>query len=158
MKRKAYRIVQSKFAPAAFDGEGAWLFGGRWNSVGTRIIYAAGSLSLGTLELLVHLEDIAAIYGNYTVIPIEFDASLVQTLPIKSLPRGWNAPMINPKTQMLGDQWIREASSALLEVPSAVIESETNFLLNPAHADFAKIEIGKRYCFKPDPRLAPKIK
>jgi len=153
MKRTAYRIVQARYAATAFDGEGARLNGGRWNSVGTSMIYTSSSLSLATLEMLVHTEDISVIYGRYVVIPVAFDASLVQQIEAEALPAGWNAPQLIAETQLLGDKWIAGKSSAVLEVPSAVTENEANYLLNPAHSDFARISIGAILEFKPDLRL-----
>ncbi len=155
MIRRAYRIVQARYAAKAFDGEGARLNGGRWNSVGTSMVYVASSLSLATLEMLVHLEDISVIYGRYVVIPVSFDVSLLRQIDPKALPPSWNAPQPVSETQLLGDQWIAGRSSAVLEVPSAVTDSEVNFLLNPAHPDFAKIRIGAAVAFTPDARLRP---
>ncbi len=153
MRRTAYRIVQARYAATAFDGEGARLNGGRWNSMGTSMVYASSSLSLATLEMLVHVEDISVIYGRYVVIPITFDTSLVRQLGAGKLPVLWNAPQPISETQVLGDQWIAARSSAVLEVPSAVTEDEVNYLLNPAHTDFARISIGAAVVFKPDSRL-----
>ena len=153
MKRTAYRIVQARHAATAFDGEGARLNGGRWNSVGTPMIYTASSLSLATLEMLVHAEDVSVIYGRYVVIPVEFDISLVRRTPAETLPVLWNSPQPVAETQLLGDRWIESGISAVLEVPSAVTENEVNYLLNPAHPHFSRIVIGNAVNFKPDPRL-----
>ena len=158
MKRTAYRIVQARYAATAFDGEGARLNGGRWNSLGTSMVYASSSLSLATLKMLVHTEDISVIYRRYVVIPVTFDASLVRRIDPDKLPSAWNAPQPVSETQLLGDQWIAKRSSAVLEVPSAVTENEVNYLLNPAHPDFAKISIGAVVEFKPDSRLGGGIK
>jgi RES domain-containing protein len=153
MKRTAFRIVQARYAATAFDGDGARLNGGRWNSVGTSMIYTASSLSLATLEMLVHTENIAVIYGRYLVIPVEFDNALIQRMDRKALPALWNAPQPVAETQLLGDRWINSRTSAVLEVPSAVTEDEVNYLLNPAHPHFSKIVVGEAVTFNPDPRL-----
>ena len=79
MKRRAWRIVKAKHAATAFDGEGARLFGGRWNSPGTRMIYTSATLSLAALESLVHLSP--PVLFKYVAIPVEFDESLIETLP-----------------------------------------------------------------------------
>ncbi len=120
------------------------------------MVYTASSLSLATLELLVHTEDVSTIDGRYTVIPIDFDVSLVQTIKIASLPARWNQPEIIADTQILGDNWIRSMSSVLLEVPSVVTKNESNFLLNPSHPDLSKIAIGTGLILMLDPRLVPK--
>lgn len=148
-----YRITQKKHLSTAFDGEGARLNGGRWNSIGTRMIYTASSLSLATLELLVHTEDISTIYGLYAVIPIEFDSTLVQDVDVDSLPHEWDSPEPISDTQIIGDQWISSMSSVLLEIPSAVNPREMNYLINPAHSDFSQIVLGSSFEFEPDQRL-----
>ena len=154
MTCRAYRITQGKYAKTAFDGEGARLYGGRWNSVGTPLVYVASSISLATLELLVHLEDYSILEDRYVVIPITFPDRLVEELPLESLPSGWNRPSLDTPAQALGDRWISEARSVALRVPSAVTPGEHNYLLNPQHPDFAKLTIGDATPFALDPRLS----
>jgi RES domain-containing protein len=48
---------------------------------------------------------------------------------------------------------VREARSAVLEVPSIVVNGEFNYLLNPEHPDFERLEIGSALPFSFDPRL-----
>lgn len=151
MRRRAWRIVKEKHAATAFDGEGARLFGGRWNSPGTRMVYASGSKALAALENLVHLNP--PVIFRYAALLVEFDAKLVETIEAGHLPAKWSEEPPPPSTQAVGDQWVEEARSAVLEVPSAIIQSETNFLLNPAHPDFKKIAIGQPGLFAFDPRL-----
>lgn len=153
MRITAYRLTQTKYMETAFDGEGARLNGGRWNSLGTRMVYTASSLSLATLEILVHTEDISVIYELFSVIPISFDHSLVKTISGKSLPQGWNAPQSVSETQIIGDRWIEQGSLAILEVPSAVTGNESNYLINPFHPDFSLIKIDKRFRFEPYERF-----
>lgn len=152
MKRVAWRIVKPKHADTAFDGEGARIFGGRWNSPGTAMVYTACSKSLAALEMLVHLPSYTLI-ELFVCIPVTFDSRLVLSLDRSSLPTGWQAEPAPSASRSLGDVWIRTNPSAVLEVPSAVIPSEVNYLLNPAHADFKKIEIGSPEHFQFDPRL-----
>jgi RES domain-containing protein len=148
-----YRICKTKYAPAAFDGEGAFRFGGRWNRRGTRMIYTAGSLALAALEMLVHLDDDDLILA-YSYIAAEIPAELI--LPVtafRSLPKNWNSSPTPDSLQQLGDDWIREKISAVLEVPTAILPREKNYLLNPAHPDFSKIKIEKPERFEFDERL-----
>lgn len=135
------------------DGSGARKYGGRWNSVGTAVVYASSSLSLATLELIVNVEDVSTIYKRYVVIPIEFDLALIEEIEIDALSPGWNSSSINPVTQKIGDQWVAGMSSPLLKVPSCVTEIESNYLLNPLHPDFSKINIRDAFKFEPDVRL-----
>jgi RES domain-containing protein len=78
---------------------------------------------------------------------------MVRRLEPPDLPGGWNSSPVPVLVQHVGDAWIAAAQSAVLEVPSAVIEGETNFLLNPAHPDFSKIVQGHPKPFAFDPRL-----
>lgn len=151
MKRRAWRIVKARHAATAFDGEGARLFGGRWNSPGTRVVYTSGSKALATLESLVHLNP--PVVFAYVVIAVEFDEALVEPVASVRLPAEWAGEPPPPSAQAVGDAWVKEARSAVLELPSAIIQTECNYLLNPAHPDFKKIAIRKPEPFSFDPRL-----
>ena len=148
---RAWRIVRQDHGSAAFDGEGAWRFGGRWNSRGTRTVYTSATLSLAALETLVHLNPPVAF--KYVAIPIDFDEALVETVAAKHLPADWNEEPPPPSTAEIGDRWVKESRSAVLELPSVIIPAELNYLLNPAHSDFKRIRIGKPMPFSFDPRL-----
>ena len=148
---RAWRIVREDHRSAACDGEGAWLFGGRWNSRGTRIVYTSITLSLAALETLVHLNPPVAF--KYVAIPIEFDEALVETVAAMDLPADWNEEPPPPSTAEIGDRWVRESRSAVLKLPSVIISAELNYLLNPGHSDFKRIRIGKPMPFSFDPRL-----
>ncbi len=147
----AWRIVREDHGSTAFDGEGAWRFGGRWNSRGTRTVYTSATLSLAALETLVHLNPPVAF--KYVAIPIEFDEALVETFATSDLPADWNEEPPPPSTAEIGDRWVKESRSAVLELPSVIIPAEPNYLLNPAHSDFKRIRIGKPTPFSFDPRL-----
>jgi len=149
--KQAWRIVKEKHANTAFDGEGAWRYGGRWNSTGTRIIYTSATLSLAALESLVHLNP--PVKFKYVAIPIEFDDALLESIPVGGLPAEWTEEPPPPSTKQIGDLWVKEARSTVLELPSVIIPAEPNYLLNPAHPDFNKIRIGKPVPFAFDPRL-----
>lgn len=150
---KAYRICKTSFADTAFRGEGAKLYGGRWNEIGTKMVYVAGSLSLATLELLVHIEDRHLIENFYSVAEVTFSEKLVTEIKSKDLPKNWDANECGYGTQAYGTKWITSKKSAILKVPSAVTPGETNYLLNPDHPDFKKITFGKMKAFEIDRRL-----
>jgi RES domain-containing protein len=154
----AWRIVQRRFAKEAFSGEGARRYGGRWNSPGIAIVFTAQSLALAALEILVHV-DSEKLLAKYLAIPVTIEENLVIHLDASeelNLPRNWHAQPASMATRHLGDKWAREGNSAVLRVPSAVIPSESNFLLNPAHADFNKLIVGKPATFEFDPRFTKK--
>jgi RES domain-containing protein len=143
-------MVKAKHVATAFDGEGARLYGGRWNSLGVRLVYVSGTKSLAALETLVHLT--LPITATFVAIPIGFDTALVEVFPAKSLPVGWNAEPPSTISQQIGDAWVKTARSAILALPS-VLTGETNYLLNPAHPDLKKITLGKPEPFTFDSRL-----
>ena len=89
----------------------------------------------------------------YVAIPVELDETLVETVTASDLPADWTEEPPPPSTKEIGDVWVKEARSAVLELPSVIIRAEPNFLLNPAHPDFKKIKIGKPEPFAFDPRL-----
>ena len=148
----AWRIVKTRFASLAFDGEGARANGGRWNSVGVRMVYASGSISLAALELVVHLEN-TDLLPSYSIIEVNFDNSLVTQLKRSRLPATWQDNPPPPELFAIGDAWISGESSVVLEVPSAVIGSEVNYLINPGHPDSKLLTIGPARPFNLDPRL-----
>jgi len=149
---EAWRIVKARYAGGAFSGEGARLYGGRWNSPGVPVVYTAQHQSLAVLEVLVGLED-ASVLPRFVLFRIEFDERLVETLADADLPRDWRANPPPRATQRLGDAWAAEARSAVLNVPSAVVPAERVYLLNPRHPDFGAIAIEGPYPYAFDPRL-----
>jgi RES domain-containing protein len=148
----AWRIVKRKLTKAAFSGEGARRFGGRWNSKGVSVVYAAQSQSLAALEMIVHLDSVELL-KYYVAISVTFDSRLALDADLSSLPKNWRAFPAPKGLKAIGDDWISAAKSPVLRVPSVVVPSESNFLLNPGHADFPKLVIGSPLRFRFDPRL-----
>ena len=146
----AWRLTKTKYLAAAWDGEGAKRAGGRWNSPGTAVVYVSGSLSLALVEVLVHLS--AEILPAFSAIPVVFDEPLV-TVPAR-IPDEWQESPPGAATQAIGDLWVASGRSAVLRVPSVIVPGESNYLLNPAHADFRRIRIGEPASFPFDARLA----
>ncbi len=152
----AWRIVKRKHRAQAFSGEGARLYGGRWNSPGIPLVYTAASQSLAALEMLVHLEA-SDLLSHYLVFAVQFTEDLVDNLGLP-LPKDWNAEPVQRKVRLLGDQWCREAVKPVLRVPSVIVPSENNYLLNPQHQQFKKIQIAKPRPFWIHQRLLSKLK
>lgn len=146
-----WRIVRAEFAATAFSGEGAFRFGGRWNSKGRRVVYTAGSVSLAGMEMLVHLSR-KDILGEYVLVRATIPAGL-QVVDAAELPIGWDSDPPGMPSQAFGDAWVDGAASAVLTVPSCVVPYEANYLLNPAHPDFADVTIDEPVPFRFDPRL-----
>lgn len=150
---KSWRIVKAAYKNKAFTGDGARMYGGRWNSRGVPVIYTAGSLALASIEIVVNLPS-PKLLEDFVRIPVLFKSNLVEQLPLMELPQDWLSRPISPHTRNIGDKWIKEQRSVVLKVPSVVVPEEFNFLLNPTHPDFKKIEIGNPIVYHFDPRLA----
>jgi RES domain-containing protein len=152
LRLAAWRITKRKNAKSAFTGEGARLYGGRWNSPGVPLVYTAQSRSLAVLEMLVHL-DSADLLKRYVLFEIRFDDSIVNSVSPAQLPRNWRTAQSRATLRAIGDQWVANGDSAVLRVPSALVAEENNFLLSPRHKDFRAVDIGKPVSFSFDPRL-----
>jgi RES domain-containing protein len=136
-----------------FDGEGARLYGGRWNHVGTSVVYTTGSLSLAALELFVHV-DINLIPFDLVAIQVDLpDKLAIETVDIKRLPKDWRSYPAPEALKDIGTAWAPKTSTAILSVPSAVVPEERNYVLNPAHRDFKRIRIRTPLPFHFDPRM-----
>jgi RES domain-containing protein len=153
LKITAWRIFKKKHRASAMTGEGARRFGGRWNSRGVAVIYTSASPSLAILEMLVHLQA-QEILGAYLLAPVIFDDGLVRLLSPKKLPSNWRKEPAPAALQAIGDRWIASRESAVVRVPSVIVATEFNYLLNPAHEDFCRCIWGKPRPFHFDPRLA----
>lgn len=146
-----WRLLTARFAKSAFSGDGARLYGGRWNRKGMPMVYTAGSQSLAMLEMLVQDEPLRA---RYVMIPAKLPKNLkIEWITPDHLPADWRVPTAREQLQAIGTDWARRISSPVLAVPSVVIPTETNYLLNPLHLSFARIEIGKPEEFVTDLRL-----
>ena len=148
----AWRITPEKYADSAFSGEGAKEYGGRFNSVGTPVVYTSESISLATLELLAKAGRRQRL-SDRIVLPVAFDESQVIAYEEKDLPEGWDARPYGPASQQVGDEWAQSEESLVLRIPSVVVPAEYNYLINPGPPEFEKLEIGEPRPLDPDPRL-----
>jgi RES domain-containing protein len=148
-----WRITKQKHARNAFTGEGAKLYGGRWNNPGKLVVYTAESRALALAEILVHLES-AGVLSRYVVFQVEIDESHIARLDLRDLPKNWRAEPAPKRLQTLGEEWLDSGRSAVLRVPSAIVGGEFNYLLNPSHPDFSKLRIHGSEKFPIDKRLA----
>ena len=148
----AWRIVRASRAKTAFTGEGPWRYGGRWNSPGVHVVYVSEHQSSAALEIFVHRVPFI-LDEKYKAFQLEWPDSLTETFPVKKLPVTWRISPPPQETQVIGDRWVREQRSAELALPSAISPADTNFLLNPKHADFKRIRIHPPIDFAFDTRL-----
>lgn len=120
---------------------GAEIAGGRFNSSGLKAVYTSGSLSLAMLELLVQVSDRDSIRGC-VCIPALFDRRHIEIIEKGDLPIGWDSLPFGSASQKIGDKWLVEQRSLILQIPSVVVPRESNFMINPLHPSFAEIEFG----------------
>jgi RES domain-containing protein len=148
---RAFRLCRSAYP--AYDGEGARRVGGRWNSKGVRVLYMSENRSLAVLEVLVHLS--GTLPDKYLLGAADIPEELaIERIADKGLPKGWStfSPGEQVETRRIGDSWVERQQSAVLSVPSVIL-GERNYVLNPTHADFARIEFAEPELFRFDMRL-----
>ena len=137
-------------------GKGAEITGGRWNRRGAAVIYASKSIALACLETVVHLNAGSGLPLNRYLVEITFpDAQWAArtVLHEKALPVGWDAIPPGALTLDLGDGWLSEKATLLLEIASVVVPEETNVLLNPAHPLASHVQAAKLCRWTYDPRV-----
>jgi RES domain-containing protein len=148
----AWRIVRASRAKTAFTGEGPWQYGGRWNSPGVRVVYASEHQSTAAFEVFANRVPFI-LDEKYKAFQLEWPNSLTEIFPVAKLPANWRISPPPAETMEIGDRWIPERRSAVLALPSAISPTDTNFLLNPEHADFKRIRIHPPIDYDFDPRL-----
>ncbi len=158
MSRIVWRIATDTKSYEADDlsGKGAEASGGRWNTPGDAVVYAAESRALAGLETLVHLNVGGLPQNRYLVaitVPDDVWASARTAAP-STLPVGWDAEPSGRASLRFGTEWLRAADSALLRVPSIIVPEECNVLINPLHRDSRRISAEKVRKWLYDPRLA----
>lgn len=147
-----WRLVKTKYAGMPFDGEGARLYGARWNSPGNRVAYASSNSALAVLEVLVHMTGGGSLPG-YSIVCASLPDSLVDVIDSADLPGNWDSDPVPPELQSVGDAWLASARSLALQVPSALVRDSYNFLINPEHGDFGRVTIISSEPFDFDRRL-----
>lgn len=149
---RLYRISKMKFAED-LSGEGARLFGGRWNLKGFSVLDTSENISLAAMELLVNLP-VADLPDDLRLITIDVpDEISMRVISSDDLPKGWRHYPPPRSLSEMGTEWIRTEESLILRVPSAVIPQEWNVLLNPQHSEMNRVEILSVEPFGFDKRL-----
>jgi RES domain-containing protein len=150
---RVWRIIPKLHLSQAFDGEGARQFGGRWNRLGTRVVYASATLSLAALEFFVNLDRDTEPDQLIAISADTPDDVRIEYIEVSDLPKNWRSYPVPEELQDLGTAWVASASTAMLAVPSAVIPEERNYLLSPAHSNFKQFRLNKPEAFHFDPRM-----
>lgn len=152
-----WRLVKAGRVDSAWDGEGAFRFGGRWNSRGVRVVYASSSLALALLEVVVHQDSSVPPPRLCAIRALVPDKAVTTIQGMKTTPAFGSGTIRFPyslqESRAAGDAWSRSQAGALASVPSAIVPTESNFLLNPSHPEFSKIRIDPPREFDFDGRL-----
>lgn len=136
-----YRITQQEFAED-LSGNGAKLFGGRWNSEGFFALYTSSSRSLALLETLAHTPAKMLEVKVYHLITLAVPDNLVtQKVAVKNLQNGWDAPDTRPFTKKIGDAFLTEKKYLMMQVPSVMMPEEMNYVINPMHTDMKQVKL-----------------
>ncbi|MEO9022762.1 MAG: RES domain-containing protein [Ginsengibacter sp.] len=139
-----YRITQERFAED-LSGNGARLFGGRWNSEGVFALYSSSSRSLALLETLAHTPAKMLNARIYYLITLSIpDKTLTQKILLSNLSPGWDTPDTRTFTKKMGDQFLFDKSNLLLEVPSVLMPEEVNYVISPLHTDMKRMKIVRK--------------
>jgi len=147
-----YRLCSSVWKED-MSGHGAEITGGRWNSKGTAVVYTSSSRALCVTEIAVHTP-LGCLPVNYCMIEIYIpDNSTIREMLPSILPRNWQSFENRQKTQLIGDSFVRENKALALKVPSAVVQGDYNFLINPRHAAIQSVKILNIEDFGFDERL-----
>jgi RES domain-containing protein len=149
----AWRMIPAKHQHEAFSGDGARIAGGRWNMRGTRAVYLSSSMSLAALETLLYAGQ-AALGIPFAVFRVEIpdDINILALAPANR-PSSWRVEPPPESIKRLGSEWVAAGMGVLLRVPSVLVPSECNYLVNPSHPDFRRLRIGKPEPFSFNPRM-----
>jgi RES domain-containing protein len=148
---KVWRLFPARFRETAFTGVGGLYAARRWNRLGTPIVYCATSPALAALEFFVHLEPNDA-PDDLLLAEASIPDDLVEQLDLQLLPADWRE-LNSLVCRDLGSDWAGSRRSLALQVPSVVVEGDSNLLVNPAHADFSKVAVAEAIPFRFDPRM-----
>lgn len=134
----------ARAAHSILDGEGARMFGGRWNSPGRPMVYCAGTAALAVLEVRVHLDlPLDLLPSDYRLFGIDTGTAEIEDAPPDSI--------ANPRNY--GDAWLASGRTALLRITSVIVPEESNVLINPLHPQAQQIQVFSERAFGFDPRL-----
>jgi RES domain-containing protein len=150
---RVYRVLRKAFARSPLDGEGAYRYGGRWSSPGTRLAYSSEHQSLAMLEYFVHLDADDA-PPDLVLVTAEIPSDLPkERVEAEDLPSHWRGSPAPAELARIGDEFVQRTEACLLIVPSALAPHENNWLLNPQHPSFRKVVVSSVEALSYDPRM-----
>jgi RES domain-containing protein len=146
-----YRLSAEKYKKD-LSGTGAEKAGGRWNSKGMAMLYTSESRALCTTEIAVHTA-LGNMPDGYHLITIELPDTAIFEIDAANLPADWKSIPHANSTQLIGDDFLRNAQFLIMKAPSVVVPGDFNYLVNPAHPLFKKVKLLKTEPFEFDKRL-----
>ncbi|MCO5237344.1 MAG: RES family NAD+ phosphorylase [Chitinophagaceae bacterium] len=147
-----YRVCRNKYRHD-LSGSGARVSGGRWNSAGRAALYTSGTKSLAILEVLTNTP-LAILKDDFTIVTLELpDGVSIDEYKLSDMPAEWHSYPVPIHVMRMGDRWLASGRSLVLKVPSAVVFSEHNWVINPAHPEFDKVKIAGTERLVIDPRI-----
>jgi RES domain-containing protein len=150
---RVYRILRQPYSKRPLDGEGAYLFGGRWSSPGFRLAYTAEHSSLALVEYFVHIDPNHP-PNDLVVVEADVPDNVPKiSISLKQLPKNWRQVPAPAALAAIGDEFVQSGRAAVLTVPSVLAPAETNWLINPRHSAFANIRVHPAKAFQYDSRF-----
>jgi len=146
-----YRVGRTKYA-SDLNGEGARLFGGRWNNKMVGCLYTSETRALALLEYTVNvnLDDIPRAL-SFTA--IEIPDWPIRILKEADLPGNWTQSPAPSSTKDFGSKLLLAAAEPVIRIPSTIIPAEFNYILNPLHPESKKFKIINTREFSYDVRI-----
>jgi len=145
-----YRITVKKLADD-LTGKGAALFGGRWNKKGSPVLYTGENKEIALLETIVHTPSL--LIPDLDILTLEIPDDSITVIEINQLPKNWKVYPAPTILSEIGERWINEGKTIALKVPSCIIHSSHNFILNCKHPDYSRVKLVERVHFEFDSRL-----
>ena len=151
---RIFRLTKAKYQDTAFTGFGALRSAGRWHRAGVPVVYASDTPAGALLEVIAHTEAPSLLTHAYALFMIDFerDRHLLVLEPAVR-PDDWRRLAWPRSTQRIGTRWFEDQDSVILQVPSAIVPQQHNYLINPQHPHFQELKIEGPAPFEIDPRL-----
>lgn len=145
-----YRITGKKYAED-FTGTGAAIYGGRWNKKGSPVLYTGENKEIALLETIAHTPPM--LVPKLDILTIEIPDDSITEIKISQLPKNWKLYPAPSILSEISEKWIAEGSTIALKVPSCIIHSACNYILNCRHPEYSKVKLVERRNFEFDSRL-----
>ncbi len=149
-----YRLGKKKHAKEHFSGAGGLYADGRWTRRGRPLVYTSESIALAVLEYTANYQVRGWVPASVLARATIPDGIAVESVEIAKLPANWYDPVAPDVLRDFGTDWLDRGAAVALKVPSAIVQKESNYLLNPAHPDFARLEFSATEPFAVDNRIA----